>query len=67
MQGPLQGEKTRHERGDKMTRQLAELGREFWRAYLDTDDQVTRLLREAAFNDLLERVYDEGYDEGRAA
>lgn len=50
-----------------MTRQLAELGREFWRAYLDTDDQVTRLLREAAFNDLLERVYDEGYDEGRAA
>lgn len=48
-----------------MTGRLAELGREFWRSYLDTDDQVTRLLREAAFNDLLERVYDEGYDDGK--
>ena len=50
-----------------MTSKLELLGREFWREYLDTDDQVARLLREAAFNDLLERVYDEGYDEGRAA
>ena len=47
-----------------MIQRLAEMGREFWRAYLDCDDQVTRLLREAAFNDLLERVYDEGYDQG---
>lgn len=47
-----------------MTSKLELLGREFWRAYLDTDNQVARLLRREAFEDLLEMVYDEGYDDG---
>lgn len=50
-----------------MTSKLELLGREFWRRYIDVDDQVERLVRKAAFEDLLERVYDEGYDNGREA